>query len=288
MYAFLASIFNYLNPLLIKFSQEKNTNIIMLVRGIFITYLSFLIIQASNHPDIKIEKDVLYKLIFRGVLIIIRSFIFYWTLNILGISVALILFQSQSIITYILAIIFTGEILTKTRFISICTVVLGLMFILNPHFFKFKDSPSENDLPDYYHLAVLMAFFSAFLKAIVNILLKTMQGNDPMINNLYSSATSLIICGFCFIFTETNFKSDLLTMIYLFLAAIFTFGMQTYNFMAIQLEDVSIVSIFSSLTILYSFLIDVFVFKTIPETGALCGSVLVFISMIILAFPNKK
>ena len=54
------------------------------------------------------KKNISYKLIFKGLLIIIGPFIFYWTLNILSISVALTLFQSLSIIPYILAIVFKG------------------------------------------------------------------------------------------------------------------------------------------------------------------------------------
>jgi drug/metabolite transporter (DMT)-like permease len=288
IYAVISSFFGFLNPFFVQLSGEKNTIRVMIFRGIILSMTSWAVIQASEHPRTVVHKSIIYKLIFRGMLAVTMFFIFYWALNYMNLQIALTLFQTSPSITYILAILAGQESLTKERTLALIGILAGLSLIISPGllFFSF-DLPKDQENGSMYLLAVGMVLFSAFLKAVVNLLLKTMKENDPMINNLYTSSTNLTLCGFAFIITKTHFDVTLRNFFLFSLNGITTFFMVTYNFKAIQYEDTSVVAVIGSLPILYSFLVNVLFLGTVPEVGAVIGSLMVLVFMAVMTLGGK-
>lgn len=286
-YGFLSTICAFLNPAVIKFSQEKNTHRIICFRGVIIILISYFGLRARK-AKANVHKNVVYKLLSRGFLGTIMFYIFYWSLNILSLQIAITLFQTSPISTYILGIIFTGEELTIKRSMCLFFCMIGFMLIVNPNllYLNFEQDPKTDNFK--YLSAAFMVMFAGFLKSIHTILSKTLKENDPFVNNYYSSFVAILLGGFGLIFTGTDLGTNLKMLCIFALSGIITFGMMSFQLLALKYEDASIIQIISSLTILYSFLVDVFIFEINPETGAVVGSVLIGVFMTVLIYESKS
>jgi drug/metabolite transporter (DMT)-like permease len=289
IYAFCASIFGYLNPFVVQLSGETNTIRVMLFRGLVLCFASYFVMQTSDSPRTYVHKSIIYKLIMRGFLAVVMFFTFYWALNYMSLQIALTLSQTSPMMTYLLAILVGTEALTRERVSLLMGILVGLALIISPRllFLEAEDTKKEEH-GAMYLLAVGMVLFTAFLKAVVFMLLKTLKENDPMINNFYWSSTNILICGVLFLVTGTTFECTPFTAMCFVLNGLTTFGFQTFNFKAIKFEDTSVVAVICSLPVLYSFLVDVFIMGNPPEVGAVVGSFLVLIFMSWLTLIERK
>jgi transporter family protein len=287
LYAFVYSIFLFTNPALVKYAKETNTFNVMFIRGLVIVFFSYYALKIRSKPITSIGKVVIYKLLLRGLVGSFSFFLFFWALNIVSMQVSLALYQTNPVFTYLLAVVFLGEKLTLKKSLCIFGMVFAFMLIVNPNllFLNFKTDPNtENPL---YLTAIAALIFVAFLAAVVNILLKSMKENDPSINNLFATSTSLFMSGIFYIASGTEYVWDFRKFIIFFLSGIQTIFLFSSFIMALKYEDVSVVSLLSSLTILYSFLADVFFFKLHPEPGSVVGCIAVGIFMTILILDKK-
>lgn len=289
VYALCASVFGYLNPFVVQLSGETNTIRVMLFRGLVLCFASYFVMQSSESPRTYVHKSIIYKLIVRGFLAVVMFFTFYWALNYMDLQIALTLSQTSPMMTYLLAVGVGAEVLTRERVSLLTGVMVGLALIISPGllFLEIRD-PKDGNYGAMYLLAILMVLFTAFLKAVVFMLLKNLKENDPMINNFYWSSTNILICGTLFIVTGTDFQCTPFTCLCFVLNGLTTFGFQTFNFKAIKFEDTSVVAVICSLPVLYSFLVDVLIVGRRPEIGAVVGSFLVLIFMSWLTLLDKK
>lgn len=290
-YAFLASLFTYINPLVVKLSGAPDTTTVMLIRGMTAFYVAYAVIQTWERPRLQIPQKIIYKLIIRGFLNIIGFYILYWSLKYINLQISLSIRQTAPMITYLLAVAIGQEKLTARRLLYVSGILVGMCLIINPNtiYLRFGEDSEQTKVP-LYNWIVAALIFSGFIRAVVTVMMKTIKENDPMINVVYSSGTNLILCGLVYVFDEFSFECTLPQLFLFIMSGITSFGLQTYAFKAIKHEDASIVLVIMSLNVFYSFLGNVFWFHTIPELGAIIGSLvtLVFLALLSLHETERK
>ncbi|NHJ49788.1 MAG: DMT family transporter [Asgard group archaeon] len=115
-------------------SQGKNVKPgLMLVIQTIVSAISFQILTASTgnfHEMFKIPITALVAFIFAAILgIIIGNFLYFTSLNLIGVSKAYPIAMTYPLLTYILEIIFLDGTFHWMKFLGIISIIVGVIFI---------------------------------------------------------------------------------------------------------------------------------------------------------------
>ena len=284
-FAFLASIFSYLSLLFVKLAEQQNIFITIFVRSLMVFYISFYVIHRQKSQSIPNKRLVLI-LLFRGLLVTVITFFLFISVNYIPTQISVSVYSTYGSFTYIIAVLNKREQFTKSRLFCIIGVSVGIFLILNPDIFN--TSVSTADLDPHYVWSVLGILIAAIIKGYLNNLLKSITETDPMVNNLFFGGISLFVGGSGLVAFGYSLNLSVICFLIFTLAGLASFLYQTCSFKAIKLEHVSTVSIIESLSVFYSYFVDMYMLNIKQKTVSTLGCFLTAGCLVILSFLMKN
>lgn len=224
-------------------------------------------------------------LIARGVVGAFALMCVYYALATLPLAEATMLQYFHPIFTALLAFVFLKERLQLSTALCIACSVLGLSFIIQPHFIFGNniDNPTPNSLPT---LSIIAALCGAFGSAVAYIIVKKLsRSEDPSVIIFYFP---LIALPLSLIALADNFViPSLESLSLLLLVGVFTQVGQIGLTKAMQTEDAGKATAFSYIQVLFSIILGVIIFSEVPTLYTLLGGGLIIIGALINVFFKR-
>lgn len=181
---------------------------------------------------------------------------------------------SKPLFLIILAAVFLGE---KIRFLRTCATIfgfIGIIIILHPW------NNTTSDGLAWAHLAVLTAAFSMAVLAILSKILS--QDHNPTTLVLYANVGTVLICiaPAAYYWVTPTFDQLLLIAA----LGITTFCAQYSMISAYKHADVTLVTPFEYLRIIFAAIAGFFIFSEIPDIWTITGGTIICASTLFIAY----
>lgn len=282
---------------------------VLAVRGAVQFWVMFMLCKARGislwpeHVRNKTKGLMLLQGLMGGVMVIMSLI----SIMMIPLGDALTFIFSSPVFTCICSRIFLKHRLGLWKVIFIGSLLIGIAFVVQPPFIFPDDDPNPNALllkgiwsdedPDFvahdfhYYMGALLAVLSAVLASFNSVCVSgTLKHVDSMVLVSYVGAASFFIAVVCTIF---DLNQRIFSIQIVDIAAWewgLIFGMAILGIFAyfsitkaLQLIDPTIVSVLRSTEILLGFFVQVVIMNQIPNTFAIVGASLVFLSIIMIA-----
>lgn len=273
----LATFFFSLFGIFIRIISTSMGVFYQLVVRVLIIGLIFLIIGFLSKKIKPIKKEDYLLFLFRGSLVVIDAFCFYFAINNLPLGLTMFLFYGSSVASsFIYGSFFLKEKMNQTKIISLIFVFLGLFLIYSSDINNISIIPSifalisgtcfglitstSNQLTNKY--SVLQVNSTAYLISFFIGLIFLFLTKEP-INLLLPFNIWLALFGFC-----------------LFVVA--SMYLTLYGFSKIEAQKGSLLLLFE---LVFVIIFGFFLYQEIPSTNSLIGGLLIVTA---LALPNIK
>ena len=185
---------------------------------------------------------------------------------------------SKPLFLIILAAVFLGERIRLRRTLATILGFIGIIVVLHPW-----DSLSSNDL-SLAHLAVLGAAFGMSALAILSK--KLTADHHPTTLVLYANMMTVLICvGPAMYYWITPTLKELLLI---FLLGITTFCAQYSMICAYKYADVTVVTPFEYLRIIFAAIAGYLIFNEIPDIWTISGGAIICVATLFIAYREAK
>ncbi len=272
IYMFISAVFFTLMSTAVKYGSDISFIHKVFFRN-FITFLMiFFLIHKKNISICFNINKYFYLLVLRALTGLAGVLCYFYALKDIPLADACILNKLSPFFIIIFSSLFLKEKINRNTFFLIVISFIGTVLIIKPAFHMALYPASG---------AVLSAFFAGISYTIIRSLKKI---EKPEIIILYFSGISSLLLLFPSFLTFKSYNYIQLSV--LCLIGIFATGGQFFLTKGFQVYNAGEISIVSYSQILFSFIIDIFLFKEFPDFYSLTGGCLIIISGII--FYLKK
>lgn len=260
---FIASLFiSSTNDIVSKYlSGSINSWTIVFFRFFFGSIFLLPFILCSGYQSIKTSRPLLH--ILRGMLLFSGISLWVLSLNVSHVVVATIFSFTIPIFILILSPVFLRETVTYRSWIAVIVGMLGILITLNP---------STRDF-DMQSLAFIV---SAIIFATLDIINKRYIVKETTISMLFYSS----LAAMTFAFFPTILSWKLPAMHDLIILALLGFSSNAILFCLLKsfsLVNVSSVSIFRYLELIFSFGLSYLIFQTLPGKNVYLGALIIIV-----------
>ena len=282
---FFGTMFGFFGVLFSKVSHPESVNSFILIRGLVNCQLSYQIMKTGKVP-LKKDQPYLKLTLLRSFFGIACTYTFVMGVQMLDLNHFTSLFNTSPIFTFIFGYYLMGEIYSHSRLICTLVSVIGVILVVNPHFiyldFSFKEEKYEN-----FYTGCFLAILSAFLKAIIWVLIKKISAASPFNTMLIFESTRFFFPTLVLIFSQATMKfTSIQSFMFAILSGFSEFSYHIFGIAATRYEKASVISIFETLGITYSFFFDIFVYHKTLEIGSFIGSVFIICSTLYLTISK--
>ena len=278
----IAIVFGFFGVVFSKLAKSTNVNTTIFLRALITVNISYRIVQSVGIPTIG-KRDFIKRISLRSIIGTVITYLFQKGLTYLSLKEFLTLFNTQPIFTFWLSFYFLGERYRNDKLICTILTILGVALVINPNYLNL-DFTNDAIRDNTFYIGVVMVLIAAVLKAMVFIIIRTINTTSPFLNLLYFDWYRLILSACGYVIMGQSFGVDSSKQfVYLAISAILEYLYHIYNILAMKYETATIVSILETLQVLYGFLFDILLTDEKIYFGSVMGMLLVVCSCVYLA-----
>ncbi len=259
-----------------KLGQDLNTFEVVMIRCTFTVLITLIfnyrlgkILFQTSKPKMMTYRSVL------TCLVVVSNF--YAVSNLPLVEVTSLQF-SKPLFLIILAAVFLGEKIRILRTTATILGFIGILIILHPW------SSSSTDTLEWAHLAVLTAAFSMAVLAIFSKILS--RDHNPTTLVLYANIGTVLLCaGPAAYFWMTPTLDQFILIAAL---GVTTFCAQYSMISAYKNADVTLVTPFEYMRIIFAAAAGFFIFSEIPDVWTISGGTLICASTLFIAYREAQ
>jgi len=274
IYMLLATMAGTAGMFAAKASRSPSLNTILFFRAFITCQLSYQIMKATEVKTIG-TIDFIKRISLRSIIGTIITFLFQKALMHLPMKEFTTLFNTQPVFTFWLSLYFLNETFQRQKLACTIITILGVAMIVNPNYIylDFSDGVVKDEM---FYISVVLVLISAVLRGVVIILVKSINSASPFQNLLYfdgfrvvSGALGYVLVGDAFL-PQSSRELTLLAI-----SALSEYGYHVFTIMSLRYTTASLVAIMETLTVFFSFLVDLVYFDEPLYFGSIVGTVLV-------------
>ncbi|XP_074596341.1 solute carrier family 35 member G1-like [Brevipalpus obovatus] len=286
-FALVSSTFFAFIGVLVKFATDVQPPLIALGRFFIMAILATAsIVSVSGQGPVLGPKDAQIWLILRGVTGAMGMYLRYQTIQLLPLANAMVLILTVPVFTTIFARFCFQEICSLFHVIAIVIALIGVALTADlSYFFHYQRNDSSSGSSPHV-LGVLCGIAAALVQTSTTLLVRHLKGIHFAIILFTSSWIAVIELIFITYFLgalkvpETVHSALLISAI----GVLSYFGQILFT-KALSVEEAGIISMVQcSMDLFLAFLLQITIFKVVPDIGIVIGSLMVFSSVLIISF----
>ncbi len=255
------------------------------IRVLFPTVLLYLIIKKQNISLCTVVPRVNRLMILNGFVYLVGGTCIFYGFQVVPLSEAMVIFQTNPAISGILAVFMLGETYDAVQILITLFCIFGVTLVAKPAFLFGSSVIEGPENPERMQgiASLLMGSFAIGLMSIV--IKKVVSKVDANISAFYIGLIPSLFCSFFMLSGGAKMPSydEFVIIVYI---VILGFLAQVFYNRAFKFGDAGKISLMAYSQILFACALDIYVLGTIPDFYSLLGAGFIFCCMFLQIYKS--
>jgi len=255
------------------------------IRVLFPTLLLYLIIKKQNISLFTVTPRVNKLMILNGFVYLVGGTCIFYGFQVVPLSEAMVIFQTNPAISGILAVFMLGETYDAVQILITLFCIFGVTLVAKPAFLFGSSAIEGPENPERMQgiASLLMGSFAIGLMSIV--IKKVVSKVDANLSAFYIGLIPSLFCSFFMLSGGAKMPSfnEFVIIVYI---VILGFLAQVFYNRAFRFGDAGKISLMAYSQILFACALDIYVLGTIPDFYSLLGAGFIFCCMFLQIYKS--
>jgi drug/metabolite transporter (DMT)-like permease len=287
IYCLLANLCSSLRNLYVRKGFEIPHYQLHYFRVLSLTFIMYFVLRSQKEPLVNPSKKINILLIFIGFFGLLAGASSFYGFQVIPLNEASVIFQTQPVISSILAVIVLKESFDLVQYISVVLCTAGVLLVAKPSFL-FGEAETTSHQTIHRLSGTISLLFAASMNGIQSILVKRVVAFvNSNLSVFYIGLIPTLFGGLLILFAGVapmNYNEWLITLnivIYGILAQVL------YN-RSFKFGYAGKLSIMGYSQIIFGFILDFFILNSVPDIYSLIGAILVFSCVLLRLYKTMK
>ncbi len=285
VYCLLANLCSSLRNLYVRKGFEIPHYQLHYFRVVSLTFVMYFILRRQSVPLVSPSKKINKLLFFIGLFGLLAGASSFYGFQVIPLNEASVIFQTQPVISSILAVLVLNESFDTIQYISVILCTGGVLLVAKPSFL-FGETTTTSHQTIQRLPGTISLLFAASMGGVQSILVKKVVAFvNSNLSVFYIGLIPTLFGGFLILFegvAPMNFDEWMITLnivIYGILAQIL------YN-RSFKFGYAGKLSMMGYSQIIFGFVLDFFILNSIPDIYSLIGAILVFSCVLLRLYKS--